>query len=101
MADVEPEDCQSEKDRVLPKKKQNSLIKTLAGADRAKLMEVVRKVMNSGHQLKCFPERQAFGKCQCVETGAMEAFILALFDEYLEVASLTEGTGKVIKFTSG
>ena len=93
MADLEPEDYQSEKDRVLPKKKLKSLIERLLGADRAKLKEFVTKEMDSGHHLKCFPERQAFWKA-CVETGAMEAFILALFDQYLKLLRTLKGREK-------
>ena len=56
---AESEDYQSEKDRVLPKKKLKSLIERLSGTDRAKLMDFVRKEVDSGY---LFPETLAFWK---------------------------------------
>ena len=90
---AESEDYQSEKDRVLPKKKLKSLIERLSGTDRAKLMDFVRKEVDSGYHLKHFPERLAFWKA-CVETGAIEAFTLALFDHYLKLLRTLKGREK-------
>jgi len=56
-------------------------------------MDFVRKEVNSGYHLKHFPERLAFWK-ECVETGAIEAFTLTLFDHYLKLLRTLKGQEK-------
>ena len=87
---------QSEKDRMLPKKKLKSLIERLREADRAKLQDFVKEI-ESGYHLKYFPERQEFWQA-FVGTGSQSAFVVTLFENYL--GTYVKRTAEVLYFTS-
>ena len=84
---------QSEKDRMLPKKKLRSLIERLRGTDRAKLQDFVKKEMELVYHLKHFPKRQEFWRA-FVEAGALSAFIVTLFENYLKLHGMLKGQEK-------
>ena len=84
---------QSEKDRMLPKKKLKSLIERLREADRAKLQDFVKKEIESGYNLKHFPERQEFWQA-FVGAGAQSAFVVTLFENYLKLLGTLKGREK-------
>ena len=81
---------QSEKDRMLPKKKLKSLIERLREADRAKLQDFVKEI-ESGYHLKHFPERQEFWQA-FVGAGAQSAFVVTLFENYLKLLGMLKSS---------
>ena len=78
---------------MLPKKKLKSLIERLRKADRSKLQDFVKKEMDSGYHLQHFPERQEFWQA-FVEAGALSAFIVTLFENYLKFLCTLKGREK-------
>lgn len=80
---------------MLPKKKMETLIGELKDVKREDLVSHVvnLKDVESGYQLKHYPERQAFWNA-CVQTRSLEPFVNALFDKYLGLVVGLKGREK-------